>query len=146
MKKKLFFKDYFFVDEKGNIIGLFHGLSQIEKNEAEAYIENKKAEFYDIYNSLSDNLKNYYIIFKDISNKNLKIGTGTKFGGVFRVYERNTDRHSRWIVLPISKNTSIEVYEFLSKNRVAHSTRKSLVFAVLDNKKIIYIESKWRKL
>jgi len=61
------------------------------------------------------------------------------------VYEKK-DKHAKWIVFPISK-PKININEFISKNRVAHSTAKKLLLAIVDHEEnIIFYEVNWLKI
>ena len=69
--------------------------------------------------------------------------TALKFGAEFRVYEKRKN-HSKWILFPVSENKSITWQDFSAKNRVAHSTKKNLLIAIVDEEtKVSYYEIRW---
>lgn len=88
-----------------------------------------------------------YCVFKDIRNRGYIIKTALKFGADFRVYDRGVkpgDDHAKWIVYPVYEGSTLTWYEFAAKNRVAHSTRKRLLLAVVDDESdVSYWETRW---
>jgi tRNA-intron endonuclease len=90
-----------------------------------------------------------YCVFKDIRNRGYIIKTALKFGADFRVYDRGVkpgEDHAKWIVYPVEEASALTWYEFSAKNRVAHSTKKRLLIAVLDAENdITYWEIKWTR-
>jgi len=90
-----------------------------------------------------------YCVFKDIRNRGYIIKTALKFGADFRVYDRGVkpgEDHAKWIVYPVNESSSMTWYEFSAKNRVAHSTKKRLLIAVLDAENdVTYWEIKWTR-
>ncbi|RDD52306.1 tRNA-intron lyase [Nanoarchaeota archaeon NZ13-N] len=90
-------------------------------------------------------LEDIYLIYKDLRNKGYRVGTGLKFGGNLRVYEKPSDEHSKWICFPARVNEEFTMYDFLAKNRVAHSTRKALLVGVIDGR-VRYLEIRWKRL
>jgi tRNA-intron endonuclease, archaea type len=76
-----------------------------------------------------------YCVFRDMRNRGYIIKTALKFGADFRVYDRGVkpgEDHARWIVYPVHEGSTLTWYEFAAKNRVAHSTKKRLMMAVVD--------------
>jgi tRNA-intron endonuclease, archaea type len=98
---------------------------------------------------LDKNFESKYPVFKDLRSKGYVVKTALKFGADFRVYEKGkkpNNSHSKWICFPISENKSITWQEFSAKNRVAHSTKKNLLIAVIDDENdISYYEIKWAR-
>jgi len=90
-----------------------------------------------------------YCVFKDIRSRGYIIKTALKFGADFRVYERGVkpgEDHAKWIVYPVEEASSLTWYEFSAKNRVAHSTKKRLLIAVVDAENdVTYWEIKWTR-
>ena len=86
-----------------------------------------------------------YPVFKDLRNKGYIVKTALKFGGDFRVYKK-TKEHAKWIVFVDYESKKLTWQEFSAKNRVAHSTNKKLLLAIVDEEgDIIYYEVKWLK-
>ena len=72
-----------------------------------------------------------------------------KFGADFRVYDkgkRQGNAHAKWIVFVDSETNKLTWHEFSAKNRVAHSTKKSLLLAIVDEEgSVSYYEINWIK-
>lgn len=90
-----------------------------------------------------------YAAFKDMRNRGYIVKTALKFGADFRVYDRGVkpgDDHAKWIMYPVSESGMLTWYEFSAKNRVAHSTRKRLLIAVVDEESsCTYYEIAWKR-
>jgi tRNA-intron endonuclease len=88
-----------------------------------------------------------YCVFRDIRNRGYIIKTALKFGADFRVYDRGVkpgEDHARWVVYPVNEAEVQTWHEFAAKNRVAHSTKKRLMIAVVDDEgDVSYWEVKW---
>ncbi len=90
-----------------------------------------------------------YAVFKDLRVKGYVVKTALKFGAEFRVYEKGKKpgkEHSKWIVFTDNENNKTTWHEFAAKNRVAHSTNKNVLLAIVDEEgQITYYEIKWTK-
>lgn len=88
-----------------------------------------------------------YCVFKDVRNRGYIIKTALKFGADFRVYDRGVkpgEDHARWIVYPVHEGETLTWHEWAAKNRVAHSTKKRLLIAVVDDEgDCSYWEARW---
>lgn len=88
-----------------------------------------------------------YCVYKDIRNRGYIIKTALKFGADFRIYDRGVkpgEDHARWVVFPVHEASTLTWYEFAAKNRVAHSTKKRLLIAIVDAENdLTYYEIKW---
>jgi tRNA-intron endonuclease len=88
-----------------------------------------------------------YVVLKDMRNRGYIIKTALKFGADFRVYDRGVkpgEDHARWIVYPVHEGTTLTWHEWAAKNRVAHSTKKRLLIAVVDGEgDVSYWEARW---
>jgi len=93
------------------------------------------------------NLK--YSVFKDLREKGYIVKTALKFGADFRVYDKGTrpgKAHAKWIVFAEHESKKTSWHEFSAKNRVAHSTKKNLLIAIIDEESdITYYEVSWKK-
>lgn len=112
--------------------------------------KNKELSVDDILKKAKKKNKNFwtnYCVFKDFRNRGYIIKTALKYGAEFRVYDRGVkpgDDHAKWVVYPVNESEYLTWYEFSAKNRVAHSTRKRLLIAVVDDESsVIYYEVKW---
>lgn len=86
-------------------------------------------------------------VFKDFRNRGYVIKTALKFGADFRIYERGAkpgEKHAKWIVYPVKESAKLTWQDFAAKNRVAHSTKKNLLIAVVDDEgDVSYWEVRW---
>ncbi|MDO8467679.1 MAG: tRNA-intron lyase [Nanoarchaeota archaeon] len=101
------------------------------------------------FQQIDKKFKLKYIVFKDLRNKGYIVKTALKFGAEFRVYPKGSSpgkTHSKWIVFTDHESKSFNWHEFSSKNRVAHSTKKNLLLAIVDEESdVTYYEIKWIK-
>jgi len=90
-----------------------------------------------------------YCVFKDLRNRGYIVKTALKFGADFRVYDKGIkpgEDHAKWIVFPSSEKERFTWQEFSAKNRVAHSTKKNLLLAIVDDEgDVSYWETRWLK-
>lgn len=90
-----------------------------------------------------------YCVYKDLRKRGYIVKTALKFGADFRVYDRGVkpgDDHAKWIVYPVHETESFSWHEFAAKNRVAHSTRKSLLIAIVDEEgDVTYYNCLWTR-
>lgn len=132
-------------------LSLIEALYLMEKNTIEIYkSKNKKIGFDEFSKKAKKQEPNFWIrycVFRDIRNRGYIIKTALKFGADFRVYDRGVkpgEDHAKWIVYPVYEGSTLTWYEFAAKNRVAHSTRKRLLLAVVDEESSVsYWETRW---
>lgn len=88
-------------------------------------------------------------VFKDLREKGYIVKTALKFGADFRVYDKGKkpgNEHAKWIVFCEHESKTLNWHEFSAKNRVAHSTKKNLLLAIVDEENdISYYEVSWVK-
>lgn len=88
-----------------------------------------------------------YAVFRDLRTRGYIVKTALKFGADFRVYDRGVkpgEDHAKWVVFPVHESQTLTWHEFSAKNRVAHSTKKRLLLAVVDDEgDVSYWESRW---
>ena len=124
----------------------------VETNRMEVLIKNKKLSFDELTKKLlrvDKKIQTKYPVFRDLRKKGYIVKSALKFGAEFRVYEKSAKldkKHAKWIVFTDNESGKITWHEFSSKNRVAHSTKKNLLIAIVDEEKgITYYEIKWVK-
>jgi len=88
-----------------------------------------------------------YSVFKDLRERGYIVKTALKFGADFRVYEKGAKpgkKHAKWIVFADHESKRLTWHEFSAKNRVAHSTKKNLLLAIVDEENdVTYYEISW---
>ena len=122
----------------------------VKKGKMNVYVGSKKLNF----NDLMEKCKRYdkkistkFLVFSDLRDKGYLLKTALKFGADFRVYDKGVrpgKGHARWILYPVSENAEMTWHDFSAKNRVAHSTKKNLLIAVVDAEGgLTYYEIDW---
>jgi tRNA-intron endonuclease, archaea type len=90
-----------------------------------------------------------YPAFKDLRKRGYVLKTALKFGADFRVYDKGQKpgkNHAKWVLFVEHESNKLAMHEFSAKNRVAHSTKKNLLLAIIDEEgKITYYEVKWTR-
>lgn len=90
-----------------------------------------------------------YPVFKELRKKGYVVKTALKFGADFRVYDKGSrpgKSHAKWIVFVAHESEKTSWHEFSAKNRVANSTKKNLLLAIVDEEgSISYYEVSWKK-
>ncbi len=134
---------------------VFEAYYLVELKKAELIQKNKtltKEEIEKRFSRLDKKFQTKYPVFKDLRKKGYLVKSALKFGAEFRVYEKSQNKslehkHAKWLVFTNSESAKLSLSEFAARNRVAHSTRKKLLIAILDNEgKITYYEVGWVKV
>jgi len=139
--------------KQGKIIySICEALYLLEKNKIEILFKKKKLNFDKLIQEAREkdkNIRTKYIVFKDMRNRGFIVKTALKFGAEFRVYARGVkpgQDHAKWILYPVSENSSLTWHDFSAKNRVAHSTKKNLLIGIVDEEQdVTYYEIRWIK-
>jgi len=124
----------------------------VEKNKIEI-VKNKKTigfeELMKLLKKIDSRIQLKYPVFKDLRDKGYIVKTALKFGADFRVYEKGKtpdEEHAKWIVFCEHESNKFSWYEFAAKNRVAHSTKKNLLIAIIDEESdVSYYEISWTR-
>jgi tRNA-intron endonuclease len=90
-----------------------------------------------------------FAVYQDLRKKGYIIKTALKFGAEFRVYNKGVkpgENHARWILFTVREHDALSWHDFAAKNRVAHSTQKKLLIAIVDEESdVSYYEAGWIK-
>lgn len=129
---------------------LSEALFLVENGKMDIFLKEKlipKKELLKRLQRIDKRLDIKYPVFRDLRKKGYVVKTALKFGGDFRVYERgNKTKHAKWIVFVDYESKRLTWHEFSAKNRVAHSTNKKLLLAIVDEEgDITYYEVTWLK-
>lgn len=88
-----------------------------------------------------------FIIFSDLRKRGYIVKTALKYGADFRVYDKGLfpgEEHAKWILFATSENETISWHDFAAKNRIAHSTKKNLLIAIVDEEgDVSYYQIEW---
>jgi len=147
----LFEKSRFGEKKQNKIVyTLVETLYLVERKKMEVYSGNKILEFELLLKKLKKLDKTVELklnVFNDLRDKGYIVKTALKFGAELRVYDKGAsigEEHARWILYPVHEFSVLKWQEFSAKNRVAHSTKKNLLIAVVDEEKdITYYEISW---
>jgi len=122
----------------------------MEKKKIEIFSGNKKISEKELMNKfkrIDKKIQIKYPVFKDLREKGYIVKTALKFGADFRIYDKGQkpgEKHAKWIVFADHESKRLTWPEFSAKNRVAHSTKKNLLLAIVDEEgDITYYEVKW---
>jgi tRNA-intron endonuclease len=122
----------------------------VEKGKIDVFSQKKKISFKNLIKKFQKMDKRIYIkypVFRDFRERGYIVKTALKFGADFRVYEKGAKpgkKHAKWIVFADHESKRLTWHEFSAKNRVAHSTRKNLILAIVDEEEdVSYYEVKW---
>lgn len=142
----------------GEIVGekvhysLSEALFLVEKSRMEVYSKSKKISTRELlakFRRIDKRIQIKYPVFKNLREKGYVVKTALKFGADFRVYEKSSrpgKTHAKWIVFVDHESNKLTWHEFSAKNRVAHSTKKNLLLAIVDEENsITYYEVQWLK-
>lgn len=151
--KELYGQSRFGESKDGKILySLVEVLYLLEKDKVDVIEKNKKLtvkEFTKKAIKYEPNFLVRYVVFKDMRNRGYIVKTALKFGADFRVYDRGVkpgEDHAKWVLYPVRENNVLTWYEFSAKNRVAHSTRKRLLVAVVDEENdVTYYSISWTR-
>jgi len=131
---------------------LSESLFLIEKKKIEIYSKNKKLtknELEKKFQRIDKKFSLKYPVFKDLREKGYILKTALKFGADFRVYKKGKSpgkAHAKYIIFVEHESKKNSWQEFSAKNRVAHSTKKKLLLAIVDEESdVSYYEVNWIK-
>ena len=124
----------------------------IEKGKMEVFSRGKKIPIKELmkkFQRIDKKIQIKYPVFEDLRKRGYIVKTALKFGAEFRIYdkgERPGKKHAKWIVFVDHESKKLTWHEFSAKNRVAHSTKKNLLLAIVDEEgDITYYEVRWLK-
>jgi len=144
--QKLHSKGYGLKQDKNNFtLNNFEVLYLFEKDKVKVFKNNKELNSDDILKQTKVN-KEDYIVYKDLRSKGYRIETGLKYGFTFRIYDKSK-KHAIWLIEPTLENEKFKIKDFIGKNRVANSTKKKMLLAVVDNDlDVTYLEINWLRM
>lgn len=126
----------------------------LEENKLEVldskYKNLSKEEIGKKLNKINKNFRQRYLVYKDLRKKGFIPKAALKFGCDFRIYENKKDlekTHSKWLVKVFLENSKLNFQDFAGKVRIANSTKKSLLIAIIDSEEdITYFETNWKQI
>jgi len=150
---QLYNKSRFGEKKVGKILySLSEVLFLVEKGKMDVFsklIKLTKGELLTKFRRFDKKIQLKYVVFKNLREKGYILKTALKFGADFRVYEKDkkiNKTHAKWIVFIEHETKKTSWHEFSAKNRVAHSTKKKLLLAIVDEEEdITYYEVSWSR-
>ena len=89
------------------------------------------------------------VAFRDLRKKGYILKTALKYGADFRVYERGIrpgEDHARWVLFVTKESEPLSWSDFAGKNRIAHSIKKNLLIAIVDEEgDVSYYSVSWMR-
>ena len=135
--------------KQGNVVySSYEVVYLVETKKAQALKNEKPIKEQQLIKLFSKKDKEFYIkylVFKELRKKGYILKTALKYGTEFRVYEKNL-KHAKYLLYITKQSQKLDLKEFISMNRIAHSTAKNLLMAVVDpEESIIFYEATWKK-
>ena len=125
----------------------------VDEGKMEVFSGKKKLDFGELLTRVKrkdKSIEGKLVVFRDLRRKGYIVKTALKFGAEFRVYDKGVrpgDNHARWIVYVVKENEQLKWHDFTAKNRIAHSTKKNLLLAIVDEERdVSYYEVSWKRL
>ena len=122
----------------------------LKNGKAGLFFGNKEIEFIELLKKIRKHDKKIEIksrVFEDLRKKGYIVKTALKFGADFRVYDKGIrpgEDHAKWILYAVKENEVLRWHDFAAKNRIAHSTKKSLLLAIVDEEDgVSYYDVSW---
>lgn len=129
---------------------LVESLFLVNEDKMTIYAGNKLLSFEALikkFKKIDKKIETKLSVYSDLRKRGYIIKSALKFGAEFRVYDKGTRpgaEHARWILYTVREHDSLIWYDFAAKNRVAHSTKKNLLIAIVDEEgDVSYYEVSW---
>ena len=125
----------------------------LEKGKVEVHSNKKKLSSNELIKKLETQdkkIETKLAVYTDMRDKGYILKTALKFGAEFRVYERGSkpgQSHARWVLYTAREHDLMSWHDFAAKNRVAHSVKKALLLAIVDDEgDVSYYNCNWIKV
>ncbi len=73
-----------------------------------------------------------YCVYKDLRDRGYIVKTGFKYGCHFRVYRNSIEEHAEYLVQSFIEQDSIITDDIIRHVRLAHTVKKEMIFALVD--------------
>ncbi|MFB6246654.1 MAG: tRNA-intron lyase [Candidatus Pacearchaeota archaeon] len=132
------------------VYSLSEAMYLVEKDKIEVLQKDNPLERAELFRKLQNADKRFsikYPVFRYLRDQGYVVKTALKFGADFRVYGKGKPpgkAHSKWIVFCQHETENLSWQNFSAKNRVAHSTNKNLLLAIVDEENdVTFYEVSW---
>jgi len=101
--------------------------------------DGKKVSYKELFNKFAEkdpDLLLKHATYSDLRSRGYVVKTGLKFGSHFRVYERGEkpgEAHSKFLVHAIPEGAKLTPTELARLVRLAHSVKKKIFWAIVDD-------------
>jgi tRNA-intron endonuclease len=139
-------KSFFGETNAGKVTySIYEALYLLESKKARALdSKGKEVKFSELVKKADSNA---YHVFRDLRDKGNILKEGLKFGADFRVYEKGSHpgkAHAKYLLYIVS-GKKINILDFAAKARIAHSTNKILLLAIVDSEgDASYYDVSWK--
>lgn len=124
----------------------------VEKKQMQIFSNNRALTYEQILRKtkkLDKKIETKMPVFSNLRKKGYVLKTALKFGADFRVYKKGVkpgEDHALWLLNCFKESEVLNWHDFAAKNRVAHSTRKKLLLAIVDDEdSVTFFEVGWIK-
>lgn len=141
-------------EKKNNKIeySLIEALFLLSQNKMTVFLNSKKIDEEVLLKKikrLDKRIETKFTVFSDLRKKGYIVKSALKFGADFRVYDKGIKPsfdHAKWILYVVKEHETLNWHDFAAKNRVAHSTNKNLLIAIVDEENdVSYYEVSWKR-
>lgn len=148
------FEKSFFGEKKNNKIeySTMEALFLLQEKKMVILSKKKELSYEDLIKKMKKNdkkIETKLTVFSDLRKKGYIVKSALKFGAEFRVYEKGfspNDEHAKWLLYTTKEHDQLTWHDFAAKNRVANSTKKALLIAIVDDESdVSYYECSWTK-
>jgi len=105
-----------------------------EKEKLELSSEGNPINCHDLIalNVVGKDFDEKYPVYKDLRDRGYIVKTGFKYGCHFRVYRKSIEEHADYLVHSYVEHGTISVDDIIKQARLAHSVKKKMVMALVD--------------
>jgi tRNA-intron endonuclease len=122
------------------------------KKQLQVFSKNKPLSFEALINKTKKQdkrIETKLALYQDLRQKGYIVKTALKFGADFRIYKKGSkpgEDHALWLAYAVKESDNHTWHDFAAKNRVAHSTKKTLLIGIVDEENdVTYYEISWLK-
>lgn len=119
----------------------------LETNKAQLIKGKNKVSFHELLKK-HKTIAVIYEAFRDLRDKGYILKEGLKFGADFRVYNKGDKpgkNHAKYLLYVTESSKKLSLKDFAAKARIAHSTNKILLMAIVDSEgDISYYNISWK--
>ena len=131
---------------------MVESLFLLSQNKINVFSGKKSLSFDDLLKKLKKldkKIETKFLVFRDLRKRGYILKTALKYGADFRVYAKGAkpgDEHARWVLFCVRESDTLNWHDFAAKNRIAHSVKKNLLIAIVDEESdVSYYEVAWLK-